>query len=129
MRCSETPLGLKVNRVNRDSAAAKAGISAHDVIVAIDGIKADTKQLATLSIATCPVQCHLFRRDELMVVEVVPKELSDKAKHDVNQTVFPHSISLRLARASTDCEDDGDSVGYANTENTWLNALARHQSE
>ena len=129
MRCSETPLGLKVNRVNRDSAAAKAGISAQDVIVAIDGIKADTKQLATLSIATCPVQCHLFRRDELMVVEVVPKELSDKAKHDVNQTVFPHSISLRLARASTDCEDDGDSVGYANTENTWLNALARHQSE
>ena len=129
MRCSETPLGLKVNRVNRDSAAAKAGISAHDVIVAIDGIKADTKQLATLSIATRPVQCHLFRRDELMVVEVVPKELSDKAKHDVNQTVFPHSISLRLARASTDCEDDGDSVGYANTENTWLNALARHQSE
>lgn len=129
MRCSETPLGLKVNRVNRDSAAAKAGISAHDVIVAIDGIKADTKQLATLSIANCPVQCHLFRRDELMVVEVVPKELSDKAKHDVNQTVFPHSISLRLARASTDCEDDGDSVVYANTENTWLNALARHQSE
>lgn len=129
MRCSETPLGLKVNRVNRDSAAAKAGISAHDVIVAIDGIKADTKQLATLSIATRPVQCHLFRRDELMVVEVVPKELSDKAKHDVNQTVFPHSISLRLARASIDCEDEGDSVVYANTENTWLNALARHQSE
>ena len=129
MRCSETPLGLKVNRVNRDSAAAKAGISAYDIIVAIDGIKADAKQLATLSIAICPVQCHLFRRDELMVVEVVPKELSDKAKHDVNQTVFPHSISLRLARASTDCEDDGDSVVYANTENTWLNALARHQSE
>lgn len=129
MRCSETPLGLKVNRVNRDSAAAKAGISAYDIIVAIDGIKADTKQLATLNTATRPVQCHLFRRDELMVVEVVPKELSDKAKHDVNQTVFPHSISLRLARASTDCEDEGDSVGYANTEDTWLNALARHQSK
>ena len=129
MRCSETPLGLKVNRVNRDSAAAKAGISAHDVIVAIDGIKADTKQLATLSTATRPVQCHLFRRDELMVVEVVPKELSDNDTHDDNQKAFPHSISLRLARASTDCEDDGDSVGYANTENTWLNALARHQSE
>ena len=129
MRCCETPLGLKVNRVNRDSASAKAGISAYDIIVAIDGIKADAKQLATLNTATRPVQCHLFRRDELMVVEVVPKELSDKAKHDVNQTVFPHSISLRLARASTDCEDDGDSVGYANTENTWLNALARHQSE
>ena len=129
MRCSETPLGLKVNRVNRDSAAAKAGISAYDIIVAIDGIKADTKQLATLSTATRPVQCHLFRRDELMVVEVVPKELSDNDTHDDNQKAFPHSISLRLARASTDCEDEVDSVGYANTENTWLNALARHQSE
>lgn len=130
MRCSETPLGLKVNRVNRDSAAAKAGISAHDVIVAIDGIKADTKQLATLSTATRPVQCHLFRRDELMVVEVVPRaDLVDNNTYDDNQKVFPHSISLRLARASTDCEGDGDSVVYANTENTWLNALARHQSE
>lgn len=130
MRCSETPLGLKVNRVNRDSAAAKAGISAHDVIVAIDGIKADTKQLATLSIATYPVQCHLFRRDELMVVEVVPRaDLVDNNTYDDNQKVFPHNISLRLARASIDCEDEVDSVGYANTENTWLNALARHQSE
>lgn len=128
MRCSETPLGLKVNRVNRDSAAAKAGISAHDVIVAIDGIKADTKQLATLSTATRPVQCHLFRRDELMVVEVVPKELSDNDTHDDNQKAFPHSISLRLARASTDCEDDGEYADYANTENAWLNAIARYKN-
>lgn len=130
MRCSETPLGLKVNRVNRDSAAAKAGISAHDVIVAIDGIKADTKQLATFSAATRAVQCHLFRRDELMVVEVLPRaDLVDNNTYDDNQKVFPHSISLRLARASTDCEDDSNSVGYANTEDTWLNALARHQSK
>ena len=128
MRCSETPLGLKVNRVSRNSAAAKASISAHDVIIAIDGIKADTKQLATLSATTRAVQCHLFRRDELMVVEVVPRaDLVDKDTYDDNQKVFPHSISLRLARASIDCEDDGDSVGYANTEDTWLNALARYQ--
>src|SRR5690606_5759097 len=130
MRCSETPLGLKVNRVNRDSAAAKAGISAYDIIVAIDGIKADAKQLATLNTATRPVQCHLFRRDELMVVEVVPRaDLVDNNTYDDNQKVFPHNISLRLARASIDCEDEVDSVGYANTEDTWLNALARYQSE
>lgn len=126
MRYSETPLGLKVNRVSRNSAAAKAGISAHDVIIAIDGIKADTKQLATLSTATRPVQCHLFRRDELIVVEVLLKaDLVDNDTYDYNETAFPHSISLRLARAAIDCEDDGDSVGYANTEDTWLNALAR----
>ncbi|MGO2387295.1 MAG: M61 family metallopeptidase, partial [Psychrobacter sp.] len=38
MRCNETQAGLKVNRVMRDSIAARAGISAHDVIIAIDGI-------------------------------------------------------------------------------------------
>ncbi|WP_409521350.1 M61 family metallopeptidase [Psychrobacter sp.] len=128
MRCSETPLGLKVNRVSRDSAAAKAGISAHDVIIAIDGIKADTKQLATLSNATSLVECHLFRRDELMVVEVLPKELSVKDAQNDIENAFPHNVSLRLARAAIDCEDDGDSVGYANTGDTWLNALARYQS-
>ena len=129
MRCSETPLGLKVNRVNRDSAAAKAGISAYDVIVAIDGIKADAKQLATLNTATRPVQCHLFRRDELMVVEVVPRaDLVDNNTYDDNQKVFPHSVSLRLARASTDCEDDGEYADYANTENAWLNAIARYKN-
>ena len=129
MRCSETPLGLKVNRVNRDSAAAKAGISAHDVIVAIDGIKADTKQLATLSKATRAVECHLFRRDELMTVKVLPKsDFADKDAHDDNEKAFPHSVSLRLARASTDCEGDGEYADYANTENAWLNAIARYKN-
>ncbi len=129
MRCSETPLGLKVNRVTRDSIAAKAGISAHDVIVAIDGIKADTKQLATLSKATRAVECHLFRRDELMTVKVLPKsDFADKDAHDDNEKAFPHSVSLRLARASTDCEDDGEYADYANTENAWLNAIARYKN-
>ena len=129
MRCSETPLGLKVNRVTRDSIAAKAGISAHDVVVAIDGIKADTKQLATLSKATRAVECHLFRRDELIVVKVLPKsDFADKDVHDDNEKAFPHSVSLRLARASTDCEGDGEYADYANTENAWLNAIARYKN-
>lgn len=79
MRCSETPAGLKVNRVQRDSPAAKAGISAHDVIVALDGIKADTKQLSTLSVAQHEVDCHLFRRDELICVKVQPKRKTERA--------------------------------------------------
>ncbi|WP_296239046.1 M61 family metallopeptidase [Psychrobacter sp. UBA5136] len=128
MRCNETSLGLKVNRVSRDSAAAKAGISAHDVIVAIDGIKADTKQLVTLSNVMRPVQCHLFRRDELMMVEVLPKDLSAKDAQNDIENAFPHGVSLRLARASSDCEDDVDAAEYANTENTWLSAIARYQN-
>lgn len=55
MRCNETPTGIKVNRVMRGSIAARAGISAHDVIIAIDGIKADTKQLTTLVNTAHPV--------------------------------------------------------------------------
>ena len=49
IRCTETAAGLKINRVQRDSAAAKAGLSANDVIIAIDGIKATSKQLVSLS--------------------------------------------------------------------------------
>ena len=75
------------------------------------------------------MECHLFRRDELMTVKVLSKsDFADKDAHDDNEKVFPHSVSLRLARASTDCEGDGDSSGYANTENTWLNAIARYKN-
>ena len=72
---------------------------------------------------------HLFRRDELIVVKVLPKsDFADKDAHDDNEKVFPHSVSLRLARASTDCEGDGEYADYANTENAWLNAIARYKN-
>ena len=70
MRCTETPAGLKINRVQRGSIAAQAGISAHDIIIAIDGIKADNKHLATLSPLSQDTICHLFRRDELMTMTI-----------------------------------------------------------
>ncbi len=70
MRCTETPAGLKINRVQRGSIAAQAGISAHDIIIAIDGIKADNKHLATLSPLSQDITCHLFRRDELMTMTI-----------------------------------------------------------
>jgi predicted metalloprotease with PDZ domain len=38
--------GVIVQNVRRDSAAAQAGLSANDVIIAIDGIKASEKLLA-----------------------------------------------------------------------------------
>ena len=70
------PTGLKVQRVTRGSQASAAGISAHDVIVAIDGIKASEKWLKatakTQAISEEPAVCHVFRRDELLVLEVPP---------------------------------------------------------
>ncbi|WP_372814669.1 M61 family metallopeptidase [Psychrobacter sp.] len=123
MRCTETPAGLKVNRVTRASVAARAGISANDVIVAFDGIKADSKQLALLSNVERDIECHLFRRDELMRVNVLPKaadEAIDKAS--------PHKVSLHLAKANQSSGvSDNSSPGDAGWQ-AWLNAIERYQS-
>ena len=135
MRCTETPAGLKVNRVQRDSVAARAGISAQDVIVAIDGIKADSKQLASLSNAAHDVDCYLFRRDELMCVnvlpeaamEVQPSDSADSNTNDINEKVFPHKVSLHLAKdnISSGASDESslDNAGWQ----AWLNAIERYQ--
>lgn len=123
MRCTETPAGLKVNRVTRASVAASAGISANDVIVALDGIKADSKQLALLSNVERDIECHLFRRDELMRVNVLPKaadEAIDKAS--------PHKVSLHLAKAN---QSSGISDNYSPVDagwQAWLNAIESYQS-
>ena len=66
--------GLKVQRVIRNSPASQAGISAHDVIVAIDGIKASDKVLKTTAkqqaITGDDVPVHVFHRDELLLLNV-----------------------------------------------------------
>jgi len=55
--------------VHEGGAAHRAGLSAHDVLVAIDGLRVDAKQpLATVLAAYRPgdtVRVHVFRRDEL----------------------------------------------------------------
>ena len=124
MRCSETATGLKVNRVQRGSIAATAGISANDIIVAIDGIKATRKQLAVFSPLNQPVSCHLFRRDELMTMTVLPKQSADTATTATSsqqtqaQQVFPHKISLTLVSADS-AEQEADKTASA-----WLDVLS-----
>ncbi len=78
MMVTESAHGLVINKINRDSVASEAGLSAKDVIVAIDGIKASKKQLDKVAFAQVQlpstlkqsVICHVFRRDELMIFEV-----------------------------------------------------------
>ena len=124
MRCSETPAGLKINRVTRDSVAANAGISAHDVIVAIDGIKADIKQLASLSTTDRDVECHLFRRDELMCVSVLPKAVLSKIKEpSMAKRIFPHKVSLHLMKTDLVPEDDCDHSTVQASWQAWLDAM------
>ncbi|WP_296402209.1 PDZ domain-containing protein [Psychrobacter sp.] len=74
---TETTEGLNVNKVLRDSVASEAGISAKDVIVAIDGVKASKKQLQSIAESNLEtVLCHAFRRDELMTFDVANKTQS-----------------------------------------------------
>ena len=130
MRCNETPAGLKINRVNRGSVAAKAGISAHDIIIAIDGIKADSKQLASLSNAEHPVECHLFRRDELMCVQVQPDALpqADGDDSDMPEKAFPHKVSLRLVKGDPTLADHSDPKQAESAWEPWLDVMKRQSA-
>ncbi|TXD97061.1 M61 family metallopeptidase [Psychrobacter frigidicola] len=91
----ESPDGLKVGKVLRDSVACEAGLSAKDIIVAIDSIKASKKQLqAVAKSAVSTVSCHAFRRDELMTFEVANKTLSGlSANPSLNK------VSLKLGES------------------------------
>ena len=53
-----------------DSAAAKAGISANDVMIAIDGLKATTKLVEKYAKQGGTYTMYAFRRDELLSFEV-----------------------------------------------------------
>jgi predicted metalloprotease with PDZ domain len=63
-------LGLdqRLSAVLRDGPAARAGLSGHDVLVAIDGLKATPERIASTLARYAPgetVEVHAFRRDEL----------------------------------------------------------------
>lgn len=130
MRCSDTPAGLKVDQVQRGSAAAAAGISAHDVIIALDGIKADSKQLATLAAVQIKVDCHLFRRDELMCVNVMPKGVHklesqhglEHAELNGSKKSYPHKVSLRL-RTDNLSKNENDTLTIIPAWQGWLEVM------
>ncbi|MBJ9958041.1 M61 family metallopeptidase [Acinetobacter courvalinii] len=62
--------GVVVQQVRRDSAAAQAGLSANDVILAIDGVKASEKLLAKYAKQQGTFTVYAFRRDELLQFEL-----------------------------------------------------------
>jgi predicted metalloprotease with PDZ domain len=83
LKTTETPHGLLIQQVLRDSVGAKVGLSAHDTLIAIDGIRASTTLLsqwadsASFNADACAVSgslltCHVFRRDELMEFKLQP---------------------------------------------------------
>ncbi|UVW29323.1 M61 family metallopeptidase [Massilia sp. H6] len=70
------PLGAKLTQVHEGGAAHKAGLSAQDIVIAIDGLRvsgnpANVDTLLARYRVGDKVAVHAFRRDELMAFEVV----------------------------------------------------------
>lgn len=74
MTLDESKLGLKIKHLHRQSQASKAGLSANDIIIAIDGIKASQsvldKAYKRQNFGKQTINVHAFRRDELMTFDI-----------------------------------------------------------
>ncbi|ALH95615.1 M61 family metallopeptidase [Acinetobacter equi] len=70
LKVIEKPEGVLVQQARRDGSATLAGLSANDVIIAIDGVKATSKLLETYAQTEGTYTIFAFRRDELMQFEV-----------------------------------------------------------
>ena len=70
LKLVEKPEGVLVQSARRDGAAAQAGLSAHDVIIAIDGLKATVKLVEKYAKQEGMYSILAFRRDELMSFDV-----------------------------------------------------------
>ena len=75
LKLQQKPEGLYVQQARRDGAGARAGISALDVVVAIDGLKASEALLAAAAKRGQTCQIHAFRRDELLCFSVDAAEI------------------------------------------------------
>ena len=92
---------LKIANVFDGGAAQAAGLSAGDVLVAIDGLKATAgsfDKLLARRLAGDSAEIHVFRRDELMRFEVeLRAPLADTARLAVDPDAGPTAIALREA--------------------------------
>lgn len=69
------PLGLEVTAVLEDSAAESAGVYAKDILLALDCLRLDTANMASLVQSlelNQPVSLHLFRNQILKTTEITP---------------------------------------------------------
>ena len=76
LKVVDKPEGVLIQTARRDGAAAKVGLSANDVILAIDGLKASEKLLAKYAKQVGTYSVYAFRRDELMQFELQDAETS-----------------------------------------------------
>ncbi|WP_180040823.1 M61 family metallopeptidase [Acinetobacter sp. YH12100] len=70
LKLVDKPEGVLVQSARRDSTAVVAGLSANDVIIAVDGLKATMKLIESYAKQEGVYTMHAFRRDELMSFDV-----------------------------------------------------------
>ncbi len=73
-KVQEKPEGLLLQQVLRDSSAAQAGLSANDIVIALDGIRISQNLWQSKAKENRVLRCHAFRRDELMQFELNAQE-------------------------------------------------------
>ncbi|HDU8432271.1 TPA: M61 family metallopeptidase [Acinetobacter baumannii] len=76
LKLADKPEGVLVQNAHREGAGAKAGISANDVIIAIDGLKATTKLIEKYAKHKGNYSVLAFRRDELLSFEVTSDSIN-----------------------------------------------------
>lgn len=75
LKAVEKPEGLLIQQARRDGAGVQAGLSANDVIVAIDGLKVSEKLLSTYAKHQGTFTVYAFRRDEFIQFELQGGEI------------------------------------------------------
>lgn len=76
LKLADKPEGVLVQNAHREGAGAKAGISANDVIIAIDRLKATTKLIEKYAKQKGNYSVLAFRRDELLSFEVTSDSIN-----------------------------------------------------
>lgn len=76
LKLADKPEGVLVQNAHREGPGAKAGISANDVIIAIDGLKATTKLIEKYAKQKGNYSVLVFRRDELLSFEVTSDSIN-----------------------------------------------------
>ena len=92
LKLADKPEGVLVQSARRDGTGAQAGLSANDIIIAVDGLKATVKLLEQYAKQAGDYTVLAFRRDELMSFDVkaagselseVELKVIDQAKADL----------------------------------------------
>jgi len=81
--------------------AQRAGLSAGDLIIAVDGLRAtagNLDALITRAAGTGPIQVHAFRRDELMQTQVLPEPApADTCELRLHEEATDRALARRSA--------------------------------